>query len=387
MKGTGKDLRHNIDLQDNLFLDRYAQSVTLNGEKINVDGAFIEGFGVWRLTRADYERILSGKRFKRGFKGISTDFFDNVQNGCGTIDGFSKSSSLDEILAVVSVEPCASAMALITLLFIQGNYPVPIEFHEQEIILNQISDQIIMSWDETLKVEEMQMIVKCELADIDFEFVVDASGSIGQDNWDLSMDQIAEYWIRRAIQPNGSPACGNHIAARRFSSNDDFHQVRFHEFSPPDPSIYKNYPNYTEYVASVFENEQYTEGKTYTAEALRRVRVEDIPTARNGKKYVMVFTDGQSTDSSNLNSEATKLHAAVDEVYAFGIGDGPTESELELIASNPMRGIGWEIMEDFSKYEFFIRNFVLIQGGCETDHIKPFRIDNELFSRPRNIFS
>ena len=75
-------------------------------------------------------------------KDINTDFFDNVQNGCGTIDGFNKLSSLDEILALVSVEPCVSAMALITLLFIQGNYPVPIEFREQENILNQISNQI-----------------------------------------------------------------------------------------------------------------------------------------------------------------------------------------------------------------------------------------------------
>ena len=71
---------------------------------------------------------------------------------------------------------------------------------------------------------------------------------------------------------------------------------------PTQHSINKNYPNYTEYVASVFEKEQYTGGGTYTAEALRRVRVEDIPTARSGKKYVMIFTDGKSSDSSNLNS-------------------------------------------------------------------------------------
>ena len=378
MKDTSQDLRKNIELKDNLFLDRYAQSVTLNGEMINADAVSVEGYGVWRLTRADYERILSGKRQKNTKTTINTDFFNNVQNGCGQVDGFDRSKSLDEILGIVNLEPCVSAMALVTLLFIQGLYPVPIEFDAQENILYQISDQVVMSWDDTLNAEQMNIKALCKLADIDFEFVVDASGSVGEENWKLSMDQIANFWIRGAIEPNGATECGNHVGARRFSSNDDASQVRWHDFTPPDPSVYSQYSNYTEYVAAVFENEGFTGGGTATAEALRRVRVEDVPTERNGKKYVMVFTDGKSKDSEKLPSEATQLHAAVDEVFAFGIGDGPNEDELELIASNSTRGFGWEIMEDFSKYEYFIRNFIKVQGGCDTKFIKPFRTDDIL---------
>ena len=41
-----KDLREKIDLEDNLFLDRYAQSVTENGETINADNSTIPGYGV-----------------------------------------------------------------------------------------------------------------------------------------------------------------------------------------------------------------------------------------------------------------------------------------------------------------------------------------------------
>lgn len=98
------------------------------------------------------------------------------------------------------------------------------------------------------------------------------------------MDQTAEFWIRQAIRPNGAEQCGNHVAARRYSSNGDSYQVRWHDFAPPHPSIYDQFSNYTEYVASVFENEPFLDGGTYTAEALRRVRVKDIPTARPGKK-------------------------------------------------------------------------------------------------------
>ena len=54
-----KDLREKIDLEDNLFLDRYAQSVTENGETINTDNSTIPGYGVWRLTEDDFVHILS----------------------------------------------------------------------------------------------------------------------------------------------------------------------------------------------------------------------------------------------------------------------------------------------------------------------------------------
>ena len=101
----------------------------------------------------------------------------------------------------------------------------------------------------------------------------------------------------------------------------------------------------------------------------------------------MVFTDGKSDDGNELQTESDKLHGVVDEVFAFGIGNGPNENELKIIASNSSRGFGWEIMEDFSKYEYFIRNFILIQGGCATDKVKPFRIDERYYDKINEFFS
>ena len=37
---------------------------------------------------------------------------------------------------------------------------------------------------------------ECTLADIDFEFVLDSSGSITSPNWQRTMDNIAQYWIQ-----------------------------------------------------------------------------------------------------------------------------------------------------------------------------------------------
>ena len=210
--GISQDLRKNILLRDNLFLDRYAQSVTLYGEIINADGASVPGYGIWRLTRADYEKVLNGKRqrFTKNEKSseINSDFFQNVLLGCGKIDGFNESTPIDDILDMANIEPCSSAMALVTLLYIEGNYPVPIDFDAQESILYGISDQILMSWEETLYNEKLRIIAKCENADIDFAFVFDASGSVGTTNWQLrfgfivilSIKMLITQWVRNETQ-------------------------------------------------------------------------------------------------------------------------------------------------------------------------------------------
>ena len=48
----------------------------------------------------------------------------------------------------------------------------------------------------TLDMEIERVQNECSLADIDFEFVVDSSGSIGSRNWEITMNSIAEYWIQ-----------------------------------------------------------------------------------------------------------------------------------------------------------------------------------------------
>ena len=47
---------------------------------------------------------------------------------------------------------------------------------------------------------------------------------------------------------------------------------RFLNFAPPSPDSYQS--SYSDYVASVFVNEPFSSGGTYTAEALERFGVE-----------------------------------------------------------------------------------------------------------------
>ena len=39
------------------------------------------------------------------------------------------------------------------------------------------------------------------------------------------MDMISKEWIQKAIRPSDSRTCGNHVAGRKYSANDNKHQV------------------------------------------------------------------------------------------------------------------------------------------------------------------
>merc|ERR1719431_1997173 len=117
------------------------------------------------------------------------------------------------------------------------------------------------------------------------------------------------HWIQDTIKPSGQLSCGNHVAARWFSTNTG----RFIDFTPPAKDVYQDFNNYTDYVADKFRNQRYIGGGTNTAQALTKTRVEDIPMARSkNSTFVMVFTDGHS--SGGLEGPALLLQAAVNEV-------------------------------------------------------------------------
>ena len=101
---------------------------------------------------------------------------------------------------------------------------------------------------------------------------------------------------------------------------------------------------------------------------------------RDGKKRVILFTDGVSNDPTvqkrtdsgwpNLADEAERLKSNVDDVLTFEIGSDVDAGELELIASS---NDNWNILNDFESIEYAVRLFILQQGGCSTDKVKPFR--------------
>ena len=110
---------------------------------------------------------------------------------------------------------------------------------------------------------------------------------------------------------------------------------------------------------------------TDTAGAIRRVRVLDLPKTRGERTFIMIFTDGQS-DLNQVKEQSKLLHPLVDEVYAFGIGEGVYVPELEAIASEPEN---WKEMKDFNEYREYVKLFMLgLTEGCSASVIQPYRI-------------
>ena len=265
-------------------------------------------------------------------------------------------------------------MAFVTLLKVKGLYPVSVDFVEQGKLLLSLTSQIQINWEVVLNEELKNIQNDCVQADIDFEFVIDSSGSVGLTHWKTTMLLVGEKWINEIIKPNGSKTCGNHVAGRWFSSSTK----RFFDFEPPPKSQYRN-ETYSDYVGNLFVNTQYNSGLTHTANALRAVREEDLIMARQGLKYVMIFTDGQSNGPLDLNQEALLLNELANRTYAFGIGNGIDQDELKIIASNDTFTAN---MTNFDDLEAFARIFTIQQKGCYTPVKRPYRaVDIKLVSQ------
>ena len=58
---TARKLREQLDLEDNLFLDRYAHSVTNHGDIVNVNATVETGYGIWRLIEVEFDTIFLNK--------------------------------------------------------------------------------------------------------------------------------------------------------------------------------------------------------------------------------------------------------------------------------------------------------------------------------------
>ena len=255
--------------------------------------------------------------------------------------------SVQEAIFLADENPCFSMISLITLLQVRGNYPPPFDIDEQEELVYEISDQVVTVWDQVISEELESIRSDCMQADIDFEFVIDSSGSVGYSRWELTMQLIGENWIKEVIVPNGAKQCGNHVAGRWFSTDSE----RFFDFEPPEESVYAS-QSYAEYVGDKFINQSYISGLTNTGLALEQTRIVDLPMARDGPKYVMVFTDGVSNNFTATSIEAQKLHGVADRTYAFGIGKSYREVELEAIATDPAY-VG--TMKNFDDLEAYVQ--------------------------------
>jgi len=211
------------------------------------------------------------------------------------------------------------------------------------------------------EVKEIQ--ARCETQDIDFEFLIDSSGSIGAEAWRTAVVSIADDWIINAIKPVNSEF-GNHVAARWFSSSSDIF-INFQltgenpgenlnddeSFSDGsgelsgdgDPSMVGTVNdylahgngNYPAYIANIMRNADYNSGGTDTANGLNQIYNTDLNTSRHleiNKTIVFVFTDGYSNNEAETIAAAKQLQKKAT-LFSVAIGDSVNTDELDAIAT------------------------------------------------------
>ena len=152
-------------------------------------------------------------------------------------------------------------------------------------------------------------------------FVIDTSGSIGRDNFQLIREFTANLTIELIHNFPGSA-----VGVILFASNA---HVEFN---------LQAHTNLSELLTAIADL-PYNGGGTNTAEALTLLRsatLNDMLRLRdNSSKVAIVITDGRSNDQSATSSAANELHnLGIFDVHAVGVG-GADLDELRKIASNP----------------------------------------------------
>ena len=151
--------------------------------------------------------------------------------------------------------------------------------------------------------------------------MLDTSGSIGDDNFQLIREVVANITVELF---NKSPNTSVGVILFASSAHIEFNLQTYTSLST---------------LLSAIDNLPYSSGGTDTAEALTLL----LSTAKSGilrlrdysSKIAIVITDGRSSSQSATLSAVAELHASnIFNVFAFGIGRAD-QTELEAIASSP----------------------------------------------------
>lgn len=153
-------------------------------------------------------------------------------------------------------------------------------------------------------------------------FLLDSSGSIN--NAHKENYQIMKDFIKGIVKSFVIGEDNTNVAVATFSSLGYF-KIRFD---------FKKYFD-AEQIVSAIENVPYDGKKTYTGDALTRLRQELFPLARNGVPHILiVMTDGRSHD--HVKTPAERLHDMGVHIIAVGIGSTDYQ-ELKDMATDPDR--------------------------------------------------
>uniref|UniRef100_A0A0B7AC05 VWFA domain-containing protein n=1 Tax=Arion vulgaris TaxID=1028688 RepID=A0A0B7AC05_9EUPU len=184
---------------------------------------------------------------------------------------------------------------------------------------------------------------------LDIIFALDASGSIGDDNWVVQQDYVARvvnhFTVSRSAAQFGALTFGND-AVLLFRLN-----------------TYSSKESITKAVVSA----NYTKGLTYTNKAFNAIYQNQLfSTASGGRAnvpdIVVVITDGAATESEATIASANRLKQAGIRIIPVGISPSANAAELASIASNTKEAV---LVGDFELLDYIEQSLTSILCGNE----------------------
>ncbi len=158
---------------------------------------------------------------------------------------------------------------------------------------------------------------------MDLYFVLDSSGSVGFNNFQLMKNFVYDTVNGFDIGPEDT-----RVGVISYSGDARFH-------------FYLNTYDFKPSLLSAVNDISYTGGGTDTAEALNLLRISGYtfshgarPLSQAIPRVAVVVTDGHSSYTATVTA-AGYVHAAGIQVFAVGVGSNVNNGELQAIASDP----------------------------------------------------
>ena len=188
----------------------------------------------------------------------------------------------------------------------------------------------------------------CNDKPADIYFVMDASSSIGRQNYKKQKHFIVNLM-------------------RQFDIGEDKTRVGVIPFSNSfNVAVPLGSANDINSLSKAIHNVPYTRGGTHTASALKYVKNFGFSAGiarKDAAQIVIVLTDGYSRDPISTKQEAQKLHDAGIYTFVIGIGNGIDMEELRSIASDPDDKHLF-LVDDFNALDSI--KDVLVSRACDT---------------------
>ncbi|CBY10837.1 unnamed protein product [Oikopleura dioica] len=225
--------------------------------------------------------------------------------------------------------PTNSILALFLFIDQLNEFPIPYSIDEQDALYTRITHNTVDGFKD--KVDELDQNTQneCTSKALDIVFVVDESGSVGPDNFDLVKQFLIDY-----AQDSNIAANATRIAIRTYSTYSDL------DFSLND---FK-----TSNIIFEINNLVHESGGTNTADAITN-GLNDFGNDRSESVKIMVtITDGQS-NYDRVKAAADLLKADPRNIQSFAIGiDGANMAELQAIATTDPGHI--EMLKNWSDF-------------------------------------